>query len=62
MEKRFITIKTTPEALKLLRLIAAYTGERQYKILERLLKRELSSIESSTQINEMPYNGRPLPE
>lgn len=45
MNKKPITIKTSPEALKLLRLIAAHTGERQYQILERLLKIELEGLE-----------------
>lgn len=45
MENKSITIKTTVEALKMLRLISALTGEKQYEILERLLKAELQKIE-----------------
>jgi hypothetical protein len=40
-----ITIKTTKKALELLRLLAAYTGEKQYAILERLLQAELKKVE-----------------
>ena len=40
--KEFITIKTTKEVLKLIRLVAATTGEKQYEVLERLLKKELN--------------------
>ena len=40
-----ITIKATPEALRMLRLIAAYTGDKQYKILERVLGKELERIQ-----------------
>jgi hypothetical protein len=32
-----VTIKTTHEARRLLRMIAAQTGEKQYQVLERLL-------------------------
>lgn len=39
--KEFITIKTTKEAQRLIRQIAANSGERQYEVLERLLKQEL---------------------
>jgi hypothetical protein len=40
-----ITIKTTPQAQQLLRLIAATTGEKQYKVLERLLAREWAKVQ-----------------
>lgn len=43
--RKFITIKTTPQVLKALRLIAAYTGEKQYQVLERLLGVEIQCIE-----------------
>lgn len=39
--KMFVTCKTTPENLKRLNTICGYTGERQYEVLERLLKQEL---------------------
>ena len=45
MNAPMITIKTTKKALQLLRLIAAYTGEKQYAILERLLQQELKIVE-----------------
>ena len=44
MNNKFQTIKTTENALKMLRLIAAHTGEKQYEVLERLLKIELSKL------------------
>jgi hypothetical protein len=34
------TTKVPPDALRLLRLIAAHTGERQYEILGRLVDTE----------------------
>ena len=39
--KQFVTIKTSPKALKLIRLVSAYTSEKQYQLLERLLEAEL---------------------
>jgi hypothetical protein len=42
-----ITIKTTEKAQRLLRLIAASTGEKQYEVLERLLDAELKGIQNS---------------
>lgn len=42
---KLITIKATAEALKLLRLIAAMTGERLYEVLERLLQSELARLD-----------------
>jgi excinuclease UvrABC nuclease subunit len=43
------TMKTTPEAQRLLRLIAAHTGEKQYAVLERLLRQELRQLQKETQ-------------
>ena len=43
--KELITIKATPQALKLLRLIAALTGDKQYEVLERALKAELERVQ-----------------
>jgi hypothetical protein len=37
---KLITSKITPYALRLLRLIAAATGEKQYAVLERVLRTE----------------------
>jgi len=45
MSEAQITIKTTPKAKHLLRLIAAQTGEKQYQVLERLLSRELAKVQ-----------------
>jgi len=44
MEK-LITTKMTPEALRLIRIIAAMTGEKQYEVLERILKVELERLQ-----------------
>ena len=41
----FITAKTSPAALRLLRIIAALTGERQYQVLERVLRAELARVQ-----------------
>jgi hypothetical protein len=40
MAKKLITSKITLSALRLLRLIAAATGEKQYEVLDRVLKAE----------------------
>jgi hypothetical protein len=42
---KLITTKITPEALKLLRVIAALTGEKQFEALERILKTELERLQ-----------------
>lgn len=44
VKEKLITTKITPKALRLLRLIAALTGERQYRALERLLEREYARL------------------
>jgi hypothetical protein len=44
--KELITTKISPEALRLLRLIAAMTGEKQYEALERILKTELERVQN----------------
>ena len=44
MKAEQITIKATPKSLSLLRQIAAITGDKQYKILERILEIELAKI------------------
>jgi hypothetical protein len=45
MSKSFITIKATRDALKLLRKIAAETGEKQYEVLERALQKEWDTVQ-----------------
>ncbi len=42
--QRQTTLKTSPEALRLLRIVAAMTNEKQYEVLERLLKAELNRL------------------
>jgi hypothetical protein len=42
----FVTHKTTLLVLKLSRLVAALTGEKQYQVLERLLKAELERVQN----------------
>ncbi len=44
--KELITSKISPEALRLLRIIAAMTGEKMYEALERILKAELERLQS----------------
>lgn len=41
-----ITTKITQRALRLLRMIAAQTGERQYQALERIIRDEWSRLKS----------------
>lgn len=44
MQEKQITIKTTPKVKRLLRLAAAYTDEKQYQVLERLLELEVDKV------------------
>lgn len=44
--EEFITIKTTREALKLLRIISAYTGEKQWEVMQRVLNIELNQLKT----------------
>ena len=41
MKAEQITIKATPKSLSLLRQIAALSNDKQYKILERVLEKDL---------------------
>ena len=45
MDVKQITHKITVKALRLLRVIAAMTGEKQYEVLERLLAAELKRLQ-----------------
>jgi hypothetical protein len=38
------TLKVTQDALRMLRIIAAHTGERQYAVIERVLAEELRKV------------------
>lgn len=51
MKPKRITTKITPGALRLLRLIAAATGERQYGAMERVLQAEWARLQVSTASN-----------
>jgi hypothetical protein len=44
MPEPLITTKITPSALRLLRLIAASTGEKQYEVMDRLLADEAKRL------------------
>lgn len=43
-ENGLITIKTSRRAKRLLKVLAAHTDEHQYKVMERLLSRELAAL------------------
>lgn len=45
MKTKLITIKTSEKAHQMLRVIAAYTGETHYQVLERVLAKELERVE-----------------
>ncbi len=45
METKLITTKFSTQALKYVRMLAALTGEKQYEIVERVLKVELERIQ-----------------
>jgi hypothetical protein len=47
MPEPMITVKMTKTALRLLRLIAADTDERQYEVLDRLLMQEAQRLSLS---------------
>jgi hypothetical protein len=49
MRTKHITTKTTPLALQMLRLIAEHTGEKQYRVLERVLRQELVKLQQPVQ-------------
>jgi hypothetical protein len=46
MDAKLVNMKIKPDALRLLRLIAATTGEKQYAILQRLLTMEWTRVQS----------------
>jgi ABC-type transporter MlaC component len=52
MKAEFIIMRTTLLVLKLSRVIAAMTGEKQYQVLERLLKAELERIQNEQKQNQ----------
>lgn len=60
-----ITIKTTPKARRLLRMVAAQTGEKQYQVLERLLSDEWSSLEAGASreqaVRPTPWEAEAIP-
>lgn len=43
-------MKTTPTVLQLVRLVVAYTGEKYYQMLERVLREELAKQQATTKI------------
>lgn len=45
MARELTTMKTSPKALYLLRLVAALAGEKQYEVMERLLKAEAARLQ-----------------
>lgn len=46
MDATLVNMKIRPDVLRILRLIAATTGEKQYAILERLLTREWQRVQA----------------
>ena len=49
MRTKQITMKVTPVALQMLRLIADHTGEKQYRVVERVLRQELVKLQEVPQ-------------
>lgn len=41
MKKKLTTTRISPEALDILRNVAEITGEKQYRVIERILQAEL---------------------
>jgi hypothetical protein len=50
-----VTIKMTLEARRLLRLIAAQTGEKHYQVLERLLRGDWRSLQEQAHRQTPPH-------
>jgi hypothetical protein len=50
MAKALLTIKTSPEVLRMLRLVAAATGEYQYEVLVRLLQKDILRLKKQGKI------------
>ena len=44
---KFNSTKISDDALKGLRLIAALTGEKQYEVIDRLIKQEKERLQAS---------------
>ena len=44
MAIKFTTTRVSPEALELIRLLAVVTKEKQFQLLERLLKNEAGRV------------------
>jgi hypothetical protein len=52
MQERIRTTKISPYALKLVRLISAMTGERQWAVMDRLLEVEARRLGLPTERTE----------
>lgn len=61
MATRLVTMKTTPTALQLLRLVAAATGETQYQLMERLCEAEWNKQFHVWQKKGIPHDKIPRP-
>jgi hypothetical protein len=55
MDAKLVNMKIKPAALRLLRLIAATTGEKQYAILDRLLTREWERVQQQVIAKESDH-------
>jgi hypothetical protein len=60
MNHEQVNLKTSATARQLLRLIAATTGEKQYEVLERVLRRELASAQQAASVPPAPPHPRPV--
>lgn len=58
MAERLITMKTSPDALRLLRLVAAATGEKQYEAMTRLLTAEVERLGLLPPTKTKPRKGK----
>lgn len=47
MKATLVTIKITIKALRLLRIIAAMTGEKQYEVIDRLVESEMERLKDN---------------
>lgn len=61
MKQNRITTKISRESLRLLRLIAATTGERQYAALQRILDNEWQRVKDQPAASDQPLHAQSAP-
>lgn len=57
-KKKLTTTRISPEALEILRNVSDMTGERQYRIIDRMLKAELDK-QAQEETKDKQLQGEP---